>query len=399
MVDRIVQRWDKVVSPFWVAPLFLGLAGLLGLLTQVVERGPYEPGFARSSWPPAISWLLIGVYLAAWLAETSGARWPRALFAIATIAPALVLLLYGRDTIAPMLPMLVVGWVAYVGTRRQSALVVRLALIAIVLPFVLGRNVPDRGAYRNLLAWSFATLVSWGSAYAIANQRRLVRELRAAQADLARQAAAEERRRIAREVHDVIAHTLAITMLHLTGARYHMTRDPQRAAEALAQAEALGRQSMADIRRTVGLLGAVESSAPPPPGVDDIPALIAEFSRAGLEVGYHVGGDPARLPAAASLSLYRIVQEALANVAKHAPGAAVTVDLAVGEQDVRLRVRDGGSRNGAHTLANGAGAGLGIMGMRERAALLGGVLVAQPCGAGWLVECTFPSTLSAQAMV
>jgi signal transduction histidine kinase len=392
MFDWFVHRWSQVASPAWVAPFFLGTAALLGLLTQVVERGQLEPSFTRALWPTPTSFALVGIYLAAWLIETSGAPWPRAVFALATIFPAFVLLLYGRDTIAPMLPMLVVGWVAYVGTRREGALAVALALIAVALPFLLGRNVPDRGAYRNLLAWTFAVLFSWGGGYGIASQQRLVRQLRAAQADLALQAAAEERRRIAREIHDVIAHSLAITMLHLTGARYHMTRDPHRAAEALAQAEALGRQSMADIRRTVGLLGADARAGveAPLPGIDDVPALIAEFRQAGLEVTYHVSGDAARLPAAASLSLYRIVQEALANVAKHAPGAAVAVDLAIGEQEVTLRVRDGGSRNGAHALANGAGAGLGIMGMRERAALLGGVLSARPSGAGWLVECTFP---------
>jgi signal transduction histidine kinase len=392
MFDRIVQRWRRVASPAWVAPFFLGTAALLGLLTQMVERGQFEPGFARASWPTPASFVLVGLYLAAWLIETSGVPWPRAIFAITTIFPAFVLLLYGRDTIAPLLPMLVVGWVAYVGARRQGALAVALTLVAFLLPFLLGRNVPNRGEYRNLLGWSIATLFSWGSGYGIASQQRLVRQLRAAQADLARQAAAEERRRIAREVHDVIAHSLAITMLHLTGARYHMTRDLQRAAEALAQAEALGRQSMADIRRTVGLLGAEATAgvAAPLPGIDDVPALIAEFCGAGLEVTYHVSGDASRLPAAASLGLYRIVQEALTNVAKHAPGAAVTVDLAIGERTVTLRVCDGGSRNGAHPLANGAGAGLGIMGMRERAALLGGALSARPSGAGWLVECTFP---------
>jgi signal transduction histidine kinase len=392
MVHRLVQRWERVVSPFWVAPLFLCLAMLLGLLTQVVERGPFEPGLGQSPWPTASSFVLVGIYLAVWLLETTGIRWSRIVFVTAAILPAFLLLFTGRDTIAPMLPMLVVGWVAYTGARREGVIVVILALGAILLPFVLGRNVPDRGAYRNLLAWSLATLASWGSAYAIANQRRLVRELRAAQADLARQAAAEERRRIAREVHDMIAHTLAITMLHLTGARYQMTRDPQRAAEALAQAEALGRQSMVDIRRTVGLLGAEPPNglAASLPGVDDLPTLVAEFRLAGLDIGYQVTGDTARLPAAASLGLYRIVQEALSNATRHAPGATVTVDMAVGHHDVLLRIRDSGRRNGASPPAPGSGTGLGIMGMRERAVLLGGALSAQPDGAGWLVECRFP---------
>jgi signal transduction histidine kinase len=286
--------------------------------------------------------------------------------------------------------------VAYAGARREGLLAVVIALLAILPPFLLGRNVPDRGVYRNLLAWTIGVLISWASGYTLARQQRLVAELRAAQADLARQAAAEERRRIAREVHDLIAHSLAITMLHLTGARYHLARDPQRAAEALAQAEALGRQSMADIRRTVGLLGSNGhmGTARPLPDAGDIPDLVADFTRAGLEVGHTLDGDPTCLPAAAGLELYRIAQEALSNVAKHAPGAAVTIDLTVGEREVRLCVRDSGSRGGANPLAAAAGSGLGIMGMHERAALLGGTLNARPNGAGWLVECSFPRLIS-----
>jgi signal transduction histidine kinase len=393
MVDRLIQRWSKVVSPFWAAPLFLGLAVLFGLLTQVVERGRFEPSFERAPWPTATSFILVGVHLAAWLLETSGLRWPRLLFAAVAIVPTCGLLLYGRDTIAPLMPMVVIAWVAYAGTRREGILTLILALMVLLLPFLIGRNVPDRGVYRNLLAWTIAALVSWASGYILASQRRLMHELRAAQADLARQAAAEERRRIAREVHDLVAHSLAITMLHLTGARYHMVRDPQRAAEALAQAERLGRQSMADIRRTVGLLdsdGHVGANQPLP-GVDDLPDLVAEFARAGLDVRYTLAGDAASLSPAAGLGLYRITQEALSNAARHAPGATVAVDVAVGEREVVLRVRDSGSHNDMHSAGATSGSGLGISGMRERAALLGGTLVAHADGLGGLVECRFPA--------
>jgi signal transduction histidine kinase len=386
---QLARRWAQVVAPFWLAPLFLGVALLMALLTQLVERGQFEPNFVQAAWPTPISSILVGVYALAWLLETSGLRWPRLLFAILATAPALGLLLLGRDTIAPMLPMPVVGWLAYTGTRRVGWMAVLIALFAILLPFLLDRNVPDRGAYRNLLSWTIGVLASWAGGYTANRQRQLVADLRAAQDDLARQAAAEERRRIAREVHDLIAHSLAITMLHLTGARYHMTRDPQRAAEALAQAEQLGRQSMADIRRTVGLLGSNGQAgvARPLPGADEIPDLVEAFTRAGLGVTYRSTGDAAGLPSAAGLELYRIAQEALSNVVKHAPGANVVVDLQIGEREVLLCVRDDGGPGGAQPLA--IGTGLGIMGMRERAALLGGTLSAQPSGAGWLVECRF----------
>jgi signal transduction histidine kinase len=225
---------------------------------------------------------------------------------------------------------------------------------------------------------------------------------RAAQTDLARQAASDERRRIAREIHDVVAHSLTVTMLHLTAARYILSRDPEGAAAALADAERLGRQSLADVRRTVGLLageGAVNSATLAPlPGADDIPTLVADYARAGLDAHYTRSGEAFELPAA-GLALYRIAQEALANVAKHAPGAHVSVRLRT-EADVLLQVSDDGVRDAVDqdSRSTDAGSGLGLLGMRERALLLRGTLTAGPAdnGCGWSVECRLPGAAAAR---
>jgi signal transduction histidine kinase len=226
------------------------------------------------------------------------------------------------------------------------------------------------------------------------SQGRTLAELRAAQGDLARSAAQSERQRIAREVHDVIAHSMAVTMLHLTAARMALRNgESQEAAESLAEAERVGRQSLADIRRTVDVLTPSEPdpTAAPLPGVGDIDALIAGYRDAGMRVGLTQDGDCDRVSAATGLGLYRIAQESLANAARHAPGSAVDVDLRIGTETVVLRVCNRGgeereSRRGADMRANGHG----LRGMAERAGLLGGVLRAGPDGPAWLVEVQVP---------
>ena len=386
MTNWIQQRWQRVVTPFWAAPLFIGLAIGTGLLALLLDAHAWR-------WDGAG---LVLIASGAWLIETSGARWPRWLFVALALLPAVLLLYIGRpsgeyDTLAPLLPFLVVGWVAYVGTRREGLLTLAIASICITPPFIVYNLNRD-----NLVAWELALAISWLAAYAIATQRRLVRELRAAQASLARQAAAEERRRIAHEIHDVVAHSLAITMLHITGARHILARDPQRAAEALAQAEQLGRQSRNDIRRTVGLLRADRSGAAPAlPGAGEIAQLVAGYAQAGMQVSCRISGDLGVLSPAAGLDLYRIAQEALANAAKHAPGACVTLELTLDEHTAQLRVSDDGARAGAASFTATEGAGLGQLGMRERTDRLGGTFLAGPCGRGWLVECRVPLTSAA----
>ena len=378
-------------APRRLAPLVAAVAVVIGVLSATVERGELS-GVDGPDRPAPVSLALIALVVGAWLVEARGARWPRPLFVAAVALPVAWFVYVGRNASAPMFLILLVGWVALTGTRWEAMLALAAALLAVLLPLPWAA-----GEYLDWLGWLFGITFAWLSTLALATQQRLLSELRAAQADLARRSAAQERQRIAREVHDVIAHSLAITMLHLTGARHILARDPQRAAEALAQAERLGRQSLADIRRTVGLLSAGsddragETAVAPLPGGEDIPALVDEYRRAGLDVRLSVDGDPNRLVAAAGLELYRIVQEALANAARHAPGARVTVEFAIGAEAVTLRVRDDGPRAGATPLVAG-GSGPGLLGMRERATLLGGTLTAGPHDGGWLIDCSIPAS-------
>jgi signal transduction histidine kinase len=231
---------------------------------------------------------------------------------------------------------------------------------------------------------------AWLIGYLMRTQRKLLAEQMQAQRVLAEHAAADERRRIAREVHDVIAHSLSVTLLHVTGARraLQQDRDVDDAVEALEQAEQLGRQAMADIRRTVGLLDSGPTRAAqttPEPGIDDIEGLVADFERAGLAVTLHIDGSTRRVSAAVGLALYRITQESLANIAKHAPDSKSSVVLEISGRSAKLAVNN---RLPAGVAA--ASEGRGMRGMRQRVELLGGAIDVGPTRDGWSVNAEIP---------
>jgi signal transduction histidine kinase len=215
-------------------------------------------------------------------------------------------------------------------------------------------------------------------------QRELVAELRVAQDGLAHRAQAEERNRIARELHDVIAHSLTVSLLHVTSARLAVQDEPADALRALEEAERLGRDSLDEVRHVVGLLRHADALDPatPLPGSVDVPALIEGFRTAGADVHASIDGDLTTLPATVGLAAYRILQEALTNATKHAPAQRATVHLAVRPHAVYLDVDSSG--------APGRGTGLGLIGMRERAQALGGTFAAGPGGTGWLVHTELP---------
>ena len=379
-------RWERQAIPLVVA-LTWALAALIDV----------RPGACPCNLGITWEWraLLLLAIGAFWLAELRGRRAPRPLFALAVAVPAALLNMAKDGALAMLFPLLVVAWLSDRGTRAESLWALGIAVLATL-------SYAGDGDVEGLFSVGGAAVCIWLLMRGLRRQRQLVAELRAAQADLARQAALDERRRIAGEIHDVAAHSLAVTMLHLTGARLLLQRlrADGRAIEALTAAERAGRQSLDDLRRTIGLLDGAAGTAPPLPGAADLPALVEEFRAAGMDVRLTVAGDPRALPPAIGLALYRVAHEALANAVRHAPGAAVTVDLAAGPP-ARLRVADGGAagRPPSQVTAAAPGTGHGIPGMRERAALLGGELSAGREGAGWVVTCILPATASARPEV
>lgn len=253
----------------------------------------------------------------------------------------------------------------------------------------------------------------WMIGYMFLMQIRLLRREREATASRTVQATIDERQRIAREVHDVIAHSLSITLLHLTAARraLQQDRDIDDAVESLADAERIGRQAMADIRHTVNVLNTGADTicvtpTLPQPGIDDIPALVQDFRRADVEVDLHITGDTRAVSGATALALYRITQESLANAVKHAPDSDTSVIIDV-DRTVEISIRnaisthDDRTRTGADDLAaspyDGTSRdettynGSGLRGMSRRAQLLGGAVVAGRSGDTWIVSGSFPA--------
>jgi signal transduction histidine kinase len=379
-------------EPLWSPPLTALNAFFALILTLFFEQGDLERARAAYglSGPAPETVLAAGFVFILWLAEAAGVRWPRPFFIAMVVVPVTWLMLMGRVIYAPYFLIMVVARIPWVGTHGETLVALVLTLVSAYLPSLrLGER------YDHWMVIALAISVTVFMSYLFNVARRSRDELEAAQDELARQSIAAERRQIAREVHDVIAHSMAIMMLHLTGARHILQRDPQRAAEALAQAEQFGRQSLDDLRRTVSLLRDDQNGTgilPPLPGADQIGSLVDRYKNAGLEIQLTVNGDAAALSAAAGLDLYRITQEALTNVVKHAPGAQVQVCLDIGHDRTCLKISDSG-KSGANApfAAQASPSGLGIASMRERAARLGGHLSAGPSGSGWQVECVIPS--------
>jgi signal transduction histidine kinase len=232
--------------------------------------------------------------------------------------------------------------------------------------------------------WIAGVAVSAVAAALIARDRRLLSELQAAQAGLAERERAEERNRIARELHDVIAHSLTVSLLHIASARLAVESEPDGAAEALAEAERLGRESLEEVRSIVGVLRADGGPAgtAPVPDAGALQLLVERFRSAGAAVTLSLDGELERVPATSGATLYRILQEALTNAAKHAPGTVVDVAVRIGAANVELCVDSGG--------APGSGRGMGLDTMRERAQAVGGRCEVGPQGSGWRVLAVLP---------
>jgi signal transduction histidine kinase len=184
----------------------------------------------------------------------------------------------------------------------------------------------------------------------------------------------EERRRIARDLHDVVAHAVGVMTVQAGAARLVLEDDPSRAREPLLAVEQAGRQALGELRRLLGILrrDEREPALRPQPGLAALQELAAQAERAGLPVELIFEGAPARLPAGLDLAAYRIVQEALTNTRKHAGPARARVAVRYAPEALELEITDDG-----RPAANG-GSGHGLIGMRERVALYGGQLDAGP---------------------
>jgi signal transduction histidine kinase len=228
-------------------------------------------------------------------------------------------------------------------------------------------------------------------------------QLEADQQAQARAAVAAERARIARELHDVIAHSVSVMVIQAGAAEQLLEDTPERARQPLEAVQDTGRQTIVELRRLLGILreDGQELSLAPQPGLAGLALLVEEMGQAGLPVQLRVEGQPGRLPPGVDLAAYRIIQEALTNTLRHAGPAHAEVLVRYQQHAVELEVLDDGRGPGPRDGAGGA-SGHGLVGMRERIALYGGTLEAGPratttgtAGTGYVVRARLPTEAGA----
>jgi signal transduction histidine kinase len=242
-------------------------------------------------------------------------------------------------------------------------------------------------------AWLLGYFVGDRHVYAARLEERTA-ELEQAREELARRAVAEERLRLARELHDVVAHSMSVIAVQ-SGVGAHVAESrPEEVGKALSAIEATSRATLEELRRLLGVLrqdSEPQASLAPVPGLADLEGLLGEVAKAGLAVRLQVEGTPSPLPAGVDLSAYRIVQEALTNVVKHAGPAQAQVTIGYRDRDVTVEVTDDGRGAAAPTGDGRGGTGHGLVGMRERVAAFGGDLETGPRpGGGFRVAARLP---------
>ncbi|MCH1867939.1 sensor histidine kinase [Nocardioides sp. CFH 31398] len=352
------------------------LRGLVAAVVLVLVAG--AAAFSDRPLPVVLVCVAVAVVAVLALWTASGTRLA---VGLPVVSAALVVLCAGGATTAGWFTSCLLVVVAFTGLGARPGL---LAAGGWVVVFAVQAVVhPDPG----WIAWTGGIVLTVVACVAIERQRSLVLRLEEAQAGLAARSAAEERTRIAREMHDVMGHALTVSLLHITSARLALDEDPRAAAEALAEAERLSRRSLEEVRAAVGVLRDGSQPSAPLPGASSLPDLVTSVRRTGTDVDLRVTGDLSALSEVAGLAVYRVVQEALTNVVRHAPDARTRVSVVVTDA-VRVRV------DSAAPPRAGARHGAGTAGMAERVSALGGTLTAGPGGPGWRVEATWPLAAS-----
>jgi signal transduction histidine kinase len=282
-------------------------------------------------------------------------------------------------------------------TDRPTTWRLGLATMAVLTAVAMGFGAGPWYAQENLAIFAW-TGMAGAAGDAVRSRRAFVDAMREraeraerTREEEARRRVAEERLRIARDLHDVVAHHIALVNVQAGVASHVMDKRPDQAKEALAHVREASRSAIDELRATVGLLrqsGDPEAPTEPAPGLAHLDGLVETFRNAGLPVQCVVAEAPAQLPAAVDLAVYRVVQEALTNVRKHAgAGAKAEVSVVRVGAEVEVTVLDDGAGTGEPS----EGGGHGLLGMRERVSALAGTLVAEPrYGGGFRVQAILP---------
>jgi signal transduction histidine kinase len=375
-------RWPRAADAALAVAVFLGAVFVTdgpgdSLVTRPIGDVPIPALLAFAVASAALYWrrraplAVLAVALAAW-ASTIGSGY-------ADLGGVAIIALYSTGR--------------YATNDRRAQLGVGAAILVVILD---NRTAPD--PWGEALLGAVVMFVAWYVGRRVRLREQRAAQLQREQAAEARRIVIEERTRIARELHDVVAHRVSLMTVQAGAAKAVAAQDPEGALRAMGAVEDAGRQALDELRHLLGVLRPEtdHDGLGPQPGLADLPRLVDQTRGAGLEVSLDTDGVTAGLPARVDLFAYRIVQEALTNVLKHAgPGARTEVRLGTDRRGVVIEVLDDG--RGATALPgpdlDDAGAqGHGIVGMRERARLLGGSLDARPRpGGGFSVVAHLPT--------
>jgi signal transduction histidine kinase len=363
----------------WVLPVVAGLAAVSAVLT--------DPGSAIEN-----------VVAVAGVAAFVVWAWrPSRLTAFALVPVSGVVEMFAQRSIAlePLMFLVCIAATVIAITERSFIVAGVATLPALAIPYLVARTFDDEILYG---VWMMGIVLSFVLGRGFRRQVELTAQLSAARDLLARQAVLDEKRRVARDVHDLVGHGLAAVLLHVTGARHLLRRDIDEADQALADAEAVGRRSLGELRRTLTVLRVPDADGivlPPLPGAADIADAVHAARASGVDVCFTLEGDPRQVDPVVGLSLHRVAEEALANARRHAPRAVTDVVLTVEDDVVELSVVTSGPLD-ADTDIEAASDDdrprYGLVGMQERMAAVGGEFEAGATPGGWAVRCRAPLT-------
>jgi signal transduction histidine kinase len=342
----------------------------------------FSTNLVGSPWVTSICYAVAGLVLI-WRR-----RHPLASFCvIAAVLAAQAVLIGTSEGNGVLVPAAIAAYsVAAHAPRRQALLALTLVVPLAVLREWRNPDNTTPAATADAYAWYLVIVAAWLLGAYLRTRRLYVAELaaRAARAEQEQEtraatAAAEERTRIAREMHDILAHSVSVMVVQAEAAEEMLDHDPARSRPALQKIQQSGREALVDLRRTLGMLRQpVNPALVPQPGMVAVPALVTEIEAAGLPVSITVDGDRVPLAPGLDLAAYRIIQEALTNSLKHAHATTAHLTIRYTASALHVEVRD----NGDGPTAPDNGTGHGLLGLRERAALYGGEVHVGPANDG-----------------
>ncbi|MEU8268923.1 sensor histidine kinase [Sphaerisporangium sp. NPDC049002] len=390
-MSRLTRLRDAIRSRPYVVDT------VIAAVTFAVTIMAPQAGHPREALPLTPAGAVLGGVMCAALVFRRA--WPRVVVAVTLAALVAHLVVGATRTPLDLIPAIAIATMATHSPRRAAWRVGMISALVLVAARVAFSDVSWYGPeVVGQIAWIGMATAAGDSvrsrrAYVAAVEER-ARRAEQTREEEAERRVMEERLRIARELHDVLAHHIALINVQAQVAAHVMDDEPRQAREALGHIRQAGRAALDELRTTVGLLrrpGTTEElPTEPAPGLDRLPELITSFTAAGLRVDCHLEGTPRPLPSPVELTAFRVVQEALTNVSKHAGEATTRVRITYGQRDLTVDVTDDGLGH-----ATAATTGHGLLGMRERALSVGGTFSGGPSpGRGFRVHAVLPAPVT-----